>query len=123
MFDVLRLQLRFATDVVTERWGSLSAWLCFPISDLNFQMKFLFSSVQCYFTSTELVSLLGPGAQDVHLDFHTAPELWGVPLFYWLEKACSACPWLTGSVFLLHIMWKGQRRDSPRLALLELFRK
>ena len=27
------------------------------------------------FTSTETVGLLGTGAQDVHLDFHTAPEL------------------------------------------------
>ena len=26
--------------------------------------------------STETVGLLGTGAQDVHLDFHTAPELW-----------------------------------------------
>ena len=31
--------------------------------------------VKCCFTSTETVSLLGTGAQDVHLDFHTAPEL------------------------------------------------
>ena len=30
--------------------------------------------VECYFTSTETVGLLGTGAQDVHLDFHTAPE-------------------------------------------------
>ena len=35
----------------------------------------LFSSVQCCFTSAETVGLLGTGAQDVHLDFHTAPEL------------------------------------------------
>ena len=27
------------------------------------------------FMSTEMVVLLGSGAQDVHLDFHTAPEL------------------------------------------------
>ena len=27
------------------------------------------------FTSTETVGLLGTGAQDVHLDFHTASEL------------------------------------------------
>ena len=27
------------------------------------------------FTSTETVGLLGTGAQDVHLDFNTAPEL------------------------------------------------
>ena len=29
------------------------------------------------FTSTETVGLLGTGAQDGHLDFHTAPELCG----------------------------------------------
>ena len=27
------------------------------------------------FTSTEIVGLLGTGAQDIHLDFHTAPKL------------------------------------------------
>ena len=31
--------------------------------------------VECCFTSTETVGLLGTGAQDVHLDFHTPPEL------------------------------------------------
>ena len=30
----------------------------------------------CSVTSTETVGLLGTGAQDGHLDFHTAPELW-----------------------------------------------
>ena len=35
------------------------------------------------------------------------------PLFYCLEKACSAYPRLTGSTFLFNIMWKGQLRDSP----------
>ena len=29
------------------------------------------------FTSTETVGFLGTGAQDVHLDFHTVPELLG----------------------------------------------
>ena len=32
--------------------------------------------LKCCFTSTETVGLLGTGAQDVHLDFHTAPEFW-----------------------------------------------
>ena len=32
--------------------------------------------VEWCFTSTETVGLLGTGAQDVHLDFHTAPELY-----------------------------------------------
>ena len=31
--------------------------------------------VKCSFTSTETVDLFGTGAKDVHLDFHTAPEL------------------------------------------------
>ena len=31
--------------------------------------------VEWCFTSTETVGLLGTGTQDVHLDFHTAPEL------------------------------------------------
>ena len=31
--------------------------------------------LKCCFTSTETVGLLGTGPQDVHLDFHTAPEL------------------------------------------------
>ena len=29
--------------------------------------------LECCFTSTETVGLLGTGAQDGHLDFHTAP--------------------------------------------------
>ena len=33
--------------------------------------------VECCYTSIETVGLLGTGAQDGHLDFHTAPELWG----------------------------------------------
>ena len=31
--------------------------------------------LKCCFRSTETVGLLGTGAQDVHLDFHTPPEL------------------------------------------------
>ena len=31
--------------------------------------------LKCSFTATETVVCLGTGAQDVHLDFHTAPEL------------------------------------------------
>ena len=34
--------------------------------------------VECCFTSTETVALLGTGAQDDHFDFHTAPEFWQV---------------------------------------------
>ena len=32
--------------------------------------------LKCCFTSTETVGLLGTGAQNGHLDFHTASELW-----------------------------------------------
>ena len=32
--------------------------------------------MSCCLTSTETIGLLGMGAQDIHLDFHTAPELW-----------------------------------------------
>ena len=40
--------------------------------------------VECCFTSTETVGLLGTGAQDGHLDFHTTPEFCGfcVDRFY-----------------------------------------
>ena len=31
--------------------------------------------LKCGFASTETIGLLGMGAQDDHLDFHTAPEL------------------------------------------------
>ena len=32
--------------------------------------------VECCFTSTETVGLLGTGGQDGHLGFYTVPELW-----------------------------------------------
>ena len=44
----------------------------------------------------------------------------GVPLFYWLEKAYSAYPRITGLTFLFNIMWKGQLHNNPRLALVWL---
>ena len=39
-------------------------------------MEYWMLLLKCCFTSTQTVGLLGTGAQDVHLDFHTAPELW-----------------------------------------------
>ena len=33
------------------------------------------SWLKCCFMSTEAIGLLVTGAQDIHLDFHTAPEL------------------------------------------------
>ena len=49
-----------------RRWADLPFCLGF----------FLLVLLKGCFTSTETVALLGTGAQDVHLDFHTAPELW-----------------------------------------------
>ena len=48
-----------STSTFTQLLSSVTDWL-----------------VECCFTSTETVGLLGTGTQDVHLDFHTAPELW-----------------------------------------------
>ena len=36
----------------------------------------LVGRLKCCFTSTKTIGLFGTGAQDVHLDFHTAPELY-----------------------------------------------
>ena len=44
--------------------------------------------LKCRFTSTETVGLLGMGAQDSHLDFHTAPELCCV---LWLWHVFYVC--------------------------------
>ena len=41
----------------------------------HFHSQLLLLLLKCCFTSTETVGLLGMGALDVHLDFHTAPEL------------------------------------------------
>ena len=40
--------------------------------------KQTFAQLRTSFMSTEPVGLLGTGAQDVHLDFHTAPVLWAL---------------------------------------------
>ena len=46
------------------------------LSHLVASLKYLTRMLlKCCFTSTETVGLLGTGAQDGHLDFHTAPEL------------------------------------------------
>ena len=38
-------------------------------------LRLLLLLLKYCFNSTQTVGLLGTGAQDVHLDFHTAPEL------------------------------------------------
>ena len=51
---------------------------------------------ECCFTSTKTVGLLGTGAQDVHLDFHTAPELCVMNGLLWTiyvrGKVTRPCP-------------------------------
>ena len=42
----------------------------------------MFEPVGWLSVATETVGLLGTGAQDVHLDFHTAPELCSLTLLY-----------------------------------------
>ena len=41
--------------------------------------------------STETVGLLGTGAQDGHLDFHTAPELW----MRWAQRSSFDTSYIT----------------------------
>ena len=50
--------------------------------------------LKCCFTSTETVCLLGTGAQDGHLDFHTAPEL----CLLGLLKSCFTSTETVGSL-------------------------
>ena len=47
----------------------------FPSADVGKTIDLVAGQLKCCFTSTETVGLLGTGAEDVHLDFHTAPEL------------------------------------------------
>ena len=63
-------------------------------------------SVHCFFTSTETVGLLGTGAQDVHLDFHTAPELCVD------DTLCSPFTWLSTDRMFTSGQFKGRRFDS-----------
>ena len=67
--------------------------------------------------STETVGLLGTGAQDGHLDFHTAPELC---VLDWL-KCCFTS---TETVGLLGTGAQDGHLDfytSPELCLLDMF--
>ena len=81
--------------LVNELWGSYCflSWVflvrsvCLMSSDAKDPkgkvLLLLLLLLKCCFTSTETVGLLGTGAQDVHLDFHTPPELWSS----WLSVA------------------------------------
>ena len=57
-----RTEVLLLTSLTAYRWAKLFT-LCIQL-------------VGCCFTSTETVGLLGTGAQDGHLDFHTTPELY-----------------------------------------------
>ena len=56
--------------------------------------------VECCFPSTETVGLLGTGAQDVHLDFHTDHELCG--FLSQMEYLIFTCFPSLGGVSYLH---------------------
>ena len=59
----------FIGQSTSQKTWSLSGQHCWRWSVHNFMLA------ECCFTSrTETVGLLGMGAQDGHLDFHTAPE-------------------------------------------------
>ena len=50
--------------------------------------------VECCFTSTETVGLLGTVVQDVHLDFHTALELGDIQTNrYTVISSMHKCVW------------------------------
>ena len=70
--------------LVTETKGQTFHWIpgFYSTSGVVNYTTVIFSAhlvalkcVECCFTSTETVVLLETGAQDGHLDFHTAPEL------------------------------------------------
>ena len=60
-----------------DQWDNVTAVVRLYSED--FYLKSLDNTLllllECCFTSTETVGLLGTGAQGGHLDFHTAPEV------------------------------------------------
>ena len=66
------------------------------------QFPFHVGWLKCCFTTTETVGLLGTGAQAVHLDFHTAPELW-IHWYLYIFRRHSlqvpACDYKQGNLF------------------------
>ena len=93
----------------------------------------IFMSVECCFTSTETLGLLGMGARDSHLNFHTAPQLWDVcvngRMFSYFDlaelKGCDACVCMD----YINIVWQTselftrseERATVPDTLLLPLF--
>ena len=71
---------RAEVDSVEPRAARLPGWWLTAKPNWLTKSAYL---VECCFTSTETVGLLGTGAQDGHLDFHTAPELWRTWWWWW----------------------------------------
>ena len=61
--------------------------------------------LKCCFTSTETVGLLGTGAQDVHLDFHTPPELWLYGSFCFCFMSSERCYTIPSLLLRLKSHW------------------
>ena len=81
--------------------------------------------LKCCFTSIETVGLLGTGAQDVHLDFHTAPELcFDWPTFTSLLYSAVLCsrPTSKSSVCLLEQRIEELRARGTQTKFLSLKR-
>ena len=57
------------------KWLSASLPILMQESFWWWQCRVVLLLLKCCFMSTKTVGLLGTGAQDGHLDFHTAPEL------------------------------------------------
>ena len=66
---------RTATSTFTQLLSSVMMMMFVELNVLG--RRLTYKLVECCFTATETVGLLGTGAQDGHLDFHTAPELCG----------------------------------------------
>ena len=73
--EVFRVLINSLCLLILSRYFTLVVVsLCYP-SALGIILFRELALLKCCFTSTETVGLLGTGAQDGNLDFHTAPEL------------------------------------------------
>ena len=85
VFNVAALSLRYLADVPKVEFTGMaregnyskrfwSLFCCCCVHALINSSFICWKLVECCFTSTETVGLLGTGAQDGHLHFHTTPE-------------------------------------------------
>ena len=58
------------------------------------------SWLKCCFTSTLTLGLLGTGAQDGHLDFHTPPGLWYIFLRKNRRDITVSVEWVSENLFI-----------------------